>query len=165
MSTQTSFDVTGLSRAIRRRDCEYHLALYAPDAEVEIFDWAHPSTPLQVLRGRPAIGDWLHGMSSTAVDYEVRNARVHPDGVRYTEECRYGDGSSVVFDCSAEVRRGLIVREAVTLAHVPPQPATPLAAEGTTASTRARPTRRVPPRRASWPPGGRNRGLPGNFLG
>ncbi|WP_091411836.1 hypothetical protein [Friedmanniella luteola] len=164
MSTQTSFDVTGLSRAIRRRDCRYHLALYAADAEVEIFDRAQPGTPLRVLRGRPAIGDWLQGMSSAAVHYDVRDAVVQRDRVSYTEECRYGDGSSVAFDCDAEVRRGQIVHAAVTLARVPPHEAVPPAAQRTAPRAPERPARRsLRPPTPSRPE--MSRDLPGNFLG
>jgi acetyltransferase-like isoleucine patch superfamily enzyme len=164
MTTQTSFDMTGLSRAIRRRDCQYHLALYAEEAEVEIFDWAQPTTPLQVLRGKPAIGEWLHGMSSTAVQYEVRDAHVHADRVTYTEQCRYGDGSSVLFDCSAEVRRGQIIHAAVTLTHLSAEQAARTAGRETTTGvpdgrTHRRVTRRGPLRPRVSP------GLPGSFLG
>lgn len=164
MTPQTSFDMTGLSRAIRSRDCQYHLALYAEDSEVEIFDWAHPATPIQVLRGRPAIGAWLHGMSSVAVQYEVRDALVHPDRVTYTEECRYGDGTSVVFDCSAEVRRGQIIRAAVTLVHIPPQQGSPQAEHGTTSGGPERRRHRRLARQAYSGAGG-SWGLPGNFPG
>lgn len=141
MSTQTSFDLTGLSRAIQARDCRYHLALYADDAQVEILD-AQPGTPLQVLKGKPAIGEWLDSMSSSAVHYQLRDAVVHPDHVTYTEECRYADGSRVLFECRAEVRRGQIRRAAVRVVHI--------------GRDEARPA--VPARRTL-------QNLPGNFLG
>jgi hypothetical protein len=160
MSTQTSFDLTGLSRAIQGRDCGYHLALYADDAEVEIFDAAQPDSPQQVLRGKPAISAWLHGMTSAAVHYEVRDAVVHPDEVTYTEVCRYGDGSSVRFECNAEVRRGQIAHTAVRLVHGPRR-STPAEqpADGPERAT-ARPLTQ-PSLRSR----GADRQLPGHFLG
>lgn len=159
MSTQTSFDLTGLSRAIHGRDCRYHLALYADDARVEILDSSHADAPLQVLRGKPAIGDWLDGMSSAAVHYEVRDAVAQPDRVAYTEECRYADGSEVLLQCRAEVRRGQIAHETVRLVHVPRHPSPPRLAQRRPTKAPDRETRRVTPVR------GTARDLPGHFLG
>ena len=119
MSTQTGFDLNGLSRAIHARDCAYHLALYAADARVEILDAAHSDAPLQVLHGKPAIREWLDGRSSTAVRYEMKDAVVHPDRISYTEECRYADGSNVLFECSAQICRGQITSATVRLINLP----------------------------------------------
>jgi hypothetical protein len=80
VSTQTGFDLTGLSRAIHARDCRYHLALYAADAQVEILDATQ---------------------------------------VTYTEECRYADGSNVLFEGNAQIRRGPITTATVRLINVP----------------------------------------------
>ena len=162
MSTRTTFDLTGLSRAIEGRDSRYHLALYAPDAEVEIFDGSRPGAPLQVLRGKPAIGEWLDRRSSAAVHDEVKEARVQPDRVAYTEECRYGDGSSVLVECDAEVRRGQITHAAVTLVHVPPHQAEP--GQRSAPATADRAPRPVPQGQGSARPG-TTRQLPGHFLG
>ena len=162
MSTRTTFDLTGLSRAIEGRDSRYHLALYAPDAEVEIFDGSKPDAPSQVLRGKPAIGEWLDRRSSAAVHDEVKEASVRPDRVAYTEECRYGDGSSVLVECDAEVRRGQITHAAVTLVHLPAaaaQPGRPAAP-----TTAERTPRAVPQGQSSARPG-TSRQLPGHFLG
>jgi hypothetical protein len=52
MSTQTSFDLAGLSRAIQSQDRRYQLALYADNAELEILDSSHLEPPLQVLHGQ-----------------------------------------------------------------------------------------------------------------
>ena len=164
MSTQTSFDLTGLSRAIHGRDCHYHLALYADDAEVEILDGSHADAPLQVLRGKAAIGDWLDGMSSAAVHNQVRDAVVLPDRVTYTEECCYGDGSKVVLECRADVRRGQITRATVRLVHVPRHQSLPRLAEPGAATTLDLQGRGSVPRRV-LPGQGKARHLPGNFLG
>ena len=164
MSTQTSFDLTKLSHAIRERDCQSHLALYAADAEVEIFDWAKPKVPMRVLCGKPAISEWLHGMSSAAVDYEMRDAVARADRVMYTEVCRYGDGSSVLFECSAEVRHGQIIRAAVALVHVPRSQASPRSAQPAT-TRRAEPLTHATLPDGTTPRPRMNRQLPGNFLG
>ena len=164
MSTQTSFDLTGLSRAIHGRDCRYHLALYADDAQVEIVDSTHSDGPLQVLRGKPAIGDWLDGMSSAAVHYEVKDAVVHPDRVTYTEECRYADGSKVLLECSAEVRRGQITHATVRLVRVPRNQSLPRLAQPGPTKALDHQERPVLPQR-TLPAQGTVRHLPGNFLG
>jgi hypothetical protein len=164
MSTRTTFDLTGLSRAIQGRDSRYHLALYAPDAEVEIFDRSKPDAPLEVLRGKPAIAAWLQRRSSAAVHDEVKEATVQPDRVAYTEECRYGDGSSVLVECDAEVRRGQITHAAVTLVHVPPHEPSAQPAHPAAPTTADRAPRQAPRGQSSGRPGSA-RQLPGNFLG
>jgi hypothetical protein len=164
MSTKTNFDLTGLSRAIQGRDCRYHLALHANDAEVEIFDSADAAAPLQVLRGKSAIGEWLRGMTSSDVQYEVRDATAHPDRVTYTEVCRYRDGSSVQLDCRAEVRRGQITHAALTLVDVPRHRASSRAMPPwTSGTTEVSPATRAP--RPASSRLGTSRQLPGNFLG
>jgi hypothetical protein len=164
MSTQTTFDLTGLSRAINGGDCRYHLALYADDAQVEILDPAHADTPVEVLRGKPAIGAWLDGISSTAVRHEVTAAVVHPAHVRYTEECQYADGSKVQLDCRAEVRRGQIARAVVRLVHVPRPQSLPRLAQPSPTRTLDHQLRQLAPARDASGRG-TTRSLPGNFLG
>lgn len=150
MSTQTGFDLTGLSRAIQSRDCHYHLALYADSAEVEILDSAQPEAPPRVLRGKGAIGEWLDGMSSPSVSYRLKDAVAGPDGVRYTEECHYVDGTTLLFECTAEVHRGQIIHATVTVVHLAQEPARP---------QRERPSGLG---QGGWP---RSRNLAGHFLG
>ena len=164
MSTQTSFDLNGLERAISRHDCRYHLALYADDAQVEIVDTTRPDAPRQVLQNKPAIGEWLDRISAAAVDQELRDAVVHPGGVGYTEECRYADGSKVLLECSAEVRRGQISRAAVTLVHVPASHSAPRGTSLAATKTAGHSTPRTSPWQNSSPPG-MGRHIPGNFVG
>jgi hypothetical protein len=123
VSTQTTFDLSGLSKAIQSGDCQYQLALFADNAEVKIVDGAKPAAPLGVLRGKPAIEKWLGTMSSRDGRFRVRDAVASPGRVQYTEECRYHDGSELLFECTAEVRRGQISRAAVTVVHAPEHPA------------------------------------------
>jgi hypothetical protein len=115
MSTQTSFDLPGLSRAIQSQDRRYQLALYADNAELEILDGNHLGAPLQVLHGKPEIAKWLDAMSSRAVSYKVRDAVGGPAAVRFTEECVYPDGKTLVFECTAEVSRGQIKHAELTM--------------------------------------------------
>jgi len=117
MSTQTSFDLPGLSRAIQSQDRRYQLALYADNAELEILDGNHLGAPLQVLHGKPEIAKWLDAMSSRAVSYKVRDAVGGPAGVKFIEECVYPDGNTLVFECTAEVSRGQIKHAELTMVH------------------------------------------------
>jgi hypothetical protein len=183
MSTQTSFDLPGLSRAIQSQDHRYQLALYADNAELEILDRGHLDAPLQVLHGKAEIAKWLDAMSTTAVRYQVRDPLRGPDVVGFTEECIYPDGKTLVFECTAEVSRGQIKHATLTI--VPPghQAADSTTPEGETSeggapggatrndvtsagSRRLRPTTS---RTASWSsmpgPTTRTRSVAGNFLG
>ena len=171
MSTQTKFDLDGLSYAVGARDARYQLALYADDAEVEIVDPEHPATPLRVLRGKSDIREWLDGMSSVAVRYRVTDAEAHQHDLRFTEQCLYPDGTDLRYECQAEVYRGQITRASVALVCHPRRE--PEHGQGSVAvdadghpSERRRGT-------ADGTSGGRvgrrvqpsTRSLPGNFLG
>ena len=166
MSTQTTFDVDGLRRAVASRNENYLLALYADRAEVEFIDPAHPETPLQVLRGKSAIQEWLHDMSSPDVRYQVRNSAAGHETLRFTEDCSYPDGTDLSYECRAEVRSGQITRarvavvvssEARTAGAAPDQPQHPVDED--------------PPRTPPWlprphqAPGMFRRSIPGNFFG
>jgi hypothetical protein len=167
MSTQTTFDLSGLSKAIQSGDCRYQLALFADDAEVKIVDGAQPAAPLGVLRGKPAIEKWLDTVSSRAAQFRVRDAVASPGRVQYTEECRYRDGSELLLECSAEVCRGQISRADVTVVHAPEEPATS-GAVLVDAGPTGRNDRRSPVNPVhlySSPTGPRSRSLPGYFLG
>jgi len=159
MSTQTRFDLDGFSHAIGSRDARYQLALYADNAEVEIVDADHPEVPLQVLRGKSDIREWLDSMSSGAVRYEVKDAVAHQHGLRFTEECRYPDGTDLRYECRAEVYRGQITHESVRVVCQPrdrvPTGLDQDRSEGASVESSS-----------AWPPApGLTRSLPGNFLG
>lgn len=166
MSTQTTFDLSGLSKAIQSGDCRYQLALFADNAEVKIVDGAQPAAPLGVLRGKPAIEKWLGTMSSRAGRFRVRDAVASPGRVQYTEECSYRDGSELLLECTAEVCRGQISRAAVTVVHAPEDPASGMVLVD---SQPAAVEHRRPPARDARTRSSaaryRNRSLPGYFLG
>ena len=167
MSTQTTFDLSGLSKAIQSGDCRYQLALFAENSEVKIVDGAQPAAPLGVLRGKPAIEKWLDAMSSRAAQFRVRDAVASPGRVQYTEECRYRDGSELLLECTAEVCRGQISRADVTVVHAPEDPATSstvLVDTGPTGPDDRR-SRVSGVHLLSSASGARSRSLPGYFLG
>jgi hypothetical protein len=167
MSTQTTFDLSGLSRAIQSGNCRYQLALFADDAEVKIVDTAQPTEPLGVLRGKPEIQKWLDTMSSRAAEFRVRDAMASPGRVHYTEECRYRDGTELLLECSAEVCRGQISRADVMVVHAPEDPATSgtvlVDVEPTGREDRRSHVSGVHPLSSAGCPGSRS--LPGYFLG
>ncbi len=164
MSTQTTFDLIGLSRAISARDCRYHSALYAADAQVEILDAAHADAPLQVLHGKPAIEAWLDARSSAEVHCKLKDAVVRADRVSYTEECCFADGSKVLLRCGAQVHRGQITSATVRLVIISPEKATSSLGQAGRTRTTGHEPRRVPS-----PQGLRRekstRQVAGNFLG
>src|SRR4051794_17737769 len=166
MSTQTTFDVDGLSRAVASRNADYLLALYADRAEVEFIDPDHPETPLQVLRGKPAIQEWLHDMSSPDVRYRVRNSATGHESLRFIEECSYPDGTDLRYECRAEVHAGQITRAWVAV--VCPSATKPAGEVGDQADRSVdEDPPRTPPRvsRPHQPPGMFRRSIPGNFFG
>ena len=164
MSTQTTFDIDGLARAVVSRNADYQLALYADRAEVEFIDPTHPEAPLQVLRGKQAIQEWLLDMSSPEVRYQVRDTVAGHQSVRFTEECAYPDGTGLRYDCRAEIQSGQITRARVAV--VGPSAQEP-AGQAETRSKRpvlaSAPTRRES--RPQDPTGVLEQGIPGHFFG
>jgi len=167
MSTQTTFDIDGLRRAVVSRNADYLLALYADRAEIEFIGPNHPEAPMQVLRGKPAISEWLHDMSSPDVRYQVKDSVAGHENVRFTEECEYPDGTDLRYECSAEVRSGQITRArmAVVGPSRPEQPEEPRGESGR-AAVDADPRSNAPRPTSRHQPAGRfSRNIPGNFFG
>lgn len=114
MSTQTRFDIAGLSRAIEQGDPRYQTALYADDAEIVIVDSSNLTDSPQILHGKPAIRDWLEQVCWASSYRRVLDPQATEAQVSLTEECEQPDGTSYRYSRIAEVSRGQIVRETVT---------------------------------------------------
>lgn len=96
MTTDTTFDLSGLRRAIEARDAEAMRAMYAPDAEVTIVDHvSQPSSP-RVLHNEQEIGAWLDDVCSREMTHSVQQAVRGEEGAALTETCRYPDGTNVI---------------------------------------------------------------------
>jgi hypothetical protein len=115
MSTQLRFDLEGLTSAIESGAERYQLALYADDAQVQIFDCESSGQPPRVLQGKEAIGAWIREWHAHGESPRVTNPEVGPGCVNMVEELRKPDGTNVRFECVAEVSRGQIVKETVTM--------------------------------------------------
>lgn len=114
MSTQTRFDIAGLSRAIEQGDPRYQAALYADDAEIAIVDSSSNDEPPQILQGKSAIRDWIEQVCWGSSYRRVLDPQASEARVSFTEECQQSDGASYQYSCIAEVSRGQIIRETVT---------------------------------------------------
>ena len=118
MSTQTHFDVYGLSRAIHLGDATYELALYADDAELYVTDFDDPDRPALLLAGKSGISSWIRGRSSSAGTHRVTDAQAQPGRLTFVEECEFADGESDVYSYRAEISRGQIKRCVVSRQHL-----------------------------------------------
>lgn len=172
MSTQTRFDLEGLSSAIEAGDASYRLALYADRAEVTIIEAEHPGKPSQVLHGKAAIRQWLDGLGSREIRHRVVDPSAEATHVHFVEECAYPDGRELRYDCDADVCRGQIVHESVIVAPLPEHAScevssarrdtpAPLMTDEDPAPTRVHP----PVAWAGSVDPASTRSLPGNFLG
>jgi hypothetical protein len=115
MSTQIRFDLDGLSRAIESGNAGYQLALYANDAEVQIIDSNDPGCCPQVLHGKDAIGTWINDMLAQCVRPTVTHPVLACDHLALVEELHTPDGTNLLYECTAEVHGGQIIKETVTL--------------------------------------------------
>lgn len=115
MSTQVTFDMDGLRRAIESGDALYRTALYADGAELRIVDSEQPAHPLQVLHGRSAIAGWIDSMYGTDDIHRVLESAADGEQIRVVEERETADGRRLVYATAAEVDGGRIVRETAVL--------------------------------------------------
>jgi hypothetical protein len=110
-TVSTPFDTAALRRGIEGREPAALVALYHPDATIEIADAAHgPSTPLSV-QGRDAIAAHLDDVYGRDMQHAVDIVAASPEAVGYTVRCAYPDGTIVRCVAVAELRDGLITRE------------------------------------------------------
>jgi hypothetical protein len=110
-TASTPFDTAALRRGIEGRAPATLVALYHPDATIEIADAAHgPSAPLSV-QGRDAIAVHLEDVYGRDMQHAVDIVAASPEAVGYTVRCAYPDGTIVRCVAVAELRDGLITRE------------------------------------------------------
>ncbi|MCW2953164.1 MAG: hypothetical protein JWQ48_2334 [Conexibacter sp.] len=115
MSSSTTssdrLDVGALRQAIEARDANALAALYAPDAEIVLVDQEHSPSQPQRAQGIDAIRGVLQDIYSRDMTHEVRQLVDGPDGVAFTVDCRYPDGTHVLANTLLEVRDGHIARQ------------------------------------------------------
>jgi ketosteroid isomerase-like protein len=116
MSTQTSFDLGALSRAIAERDAAAQLACYADDAQVRIVDRNSPPSAPRTLQGKDAIREWIEDICARDMTHAVEQQVASADGAAFAEWCRYPDGTQVLCCTLLEVRDGQITRQVVSQA-------------------------------------------------
>ncbi|MDX6687850.1 MAG: hypothetical protein QOF86_3978 [Baekduia sp.] len=110
-TVSTPFDTAALRRGIEGREPATLVALYHPDATIEIADATHgPSAPLSV-QGRDAIAAHLDDVYGRDMQHAVDIVAASPEAVGYTVRCAYSDGTIVRCVAVAELRDGLITRE------------------------------------------------------
>jgi hypothetical protein len=107
IATQTP-DIATLSHAIESRDAAGVVAWYQPDAVLTLFDRDHPPAAPLVFRGIEQIGAYYRDVCGRNIEHTVRDAVVTPDGLAYTQHCRYPDGLGVVCVTVATLRDGKI---------------------------------------------------------
>ena len=110
-TTTTTFDGATLRDAIERRDAAGLLALYAPDARIEIADQQNPPSRPRVIEGSEAIGAHLQDVYGRDMTHEVEQVAVGGSSVGYTVRCAYPDGTRVLCSATAELRDGVIASE------------------------------------------------------
>jgi len=113
MTTQTTFDLAGFTRATEERDAQYVLGMYADDAELRIIDRNNPPRSPQIFHGKPEIQPYIEDVFSRDMTHKIVNPVLADDRVALTEECQYPDGTNVLSSCSAELRDGVISRQSI----------------------------------------------------
>ena len=77
MTTQTSFDLSGLIHAIESYNSGYQIALYAEHAQVQIIDRDHSEPAPRIVAGRPAIARWIDDMAAPDIVHHIVDAKAH----------------------------------------------------------------------------------------
>jgi len=113
MSTATTFDLAGFSRATEERDAAYVLALYADDAEIRVVDRNNPPRSPQIFHGKEEIRPWIEDVFAREMTHKILDPVIGDGRIAMTEACLYPDGTNVLCSCTAEVRDGLIARQSI----------------------------------------------------
>jgi len=110
MSSPVALNMDMLRQALEQRRAERLISLYADDAQIQVIDKNHqPSSPL-ILRGKPAIAEFLTGMSSRDMIHQISDEIVGIDRISYTEACQYASGERVLSASVMDLRNGKITR-------------------------------------------------------
>lgn len=100
-----------LHSAIESCDVERMLNLYADNAELRVIDRNHPpSQPLEI-HGKQAIGSYLRDIYGREMTHRVLGEVVGRNGLSFSEDCEYPDGTHVFGSFTVELEGGMIVRE------------------------------------------------------
>lgn len=100
-----------LTRAIESRDQAKLLTLYARDAVIEVVNkQAMPSRPKELL-GYEAIAAYYQEVCGRAMDHRIRQLVVDEDGLAFSEDCTYPDGTHVLNHALLQLKGGQIVRQ------------------------------------------------------
>src|SRR3954464_7223340 len=71
MTTQTSFDLSGLIHSIESYNSGYQIALYAEHAQVQIIDRDQSEQAPRIVSGRPAIAQWIEDMAAPDIVHHI----------------------------------------------------------------------------------------------
>jgi ketosteroid isomerase-like protein len=110
-TTSQQLDLDALRRAIESRDAAAQVAMFADDAEMVVVDKDHPPSAPQRLAGIDAIRTAVEDVCARDMTHEVTRLIASPDGVAYSLQCRYPDGTRVYCATLLETRDGKIVRQ------------------------------------------------------
>jgi ketosteroid isomerase-like protein len=110
MTTQTTFDIESLARALEARDVEGQLAHFADDAELTCIDKDHPPANPVRARGREEIRERLADVAGRDMTHRVTHAYSNGEGGGYSVACRYPTGEGVACAALFELRDGKIVK-------------------------------------------------------
>jgi ketosteroid isomerase-like protein len=110
-SATAAFDAAALKRAVEERDANGQVALFADDAVIEMIDKENPPSRPVVLKGRDAIREYLHDVTSRDMTHSVSELVIEGDHGAYSVDCRYPDGARVLCMATVELRDGRIQRQ------------------------------------------------------
>jgi len=112
MSTLTStLDTTALSTAIESRDADGIVAWYEKDAIMTVLDRDHPPAAPAVYRGIDAIAAYYRDVCGRNIQHRVSDVVATPEGLAFTQQCKYPDGVGVLCATVAQTHGGKIRRQ------------------------------------------------------
>lgn len=97
--------------AIESCDVDSMLSLYADNAELRVIDRDHPPSRPMELHGKQAIAGYLRDVYGREMRHQVIDEVVGRNGLSFSEDCQYPDGTRVFGNITLELEDGMIVRE------------------------------------------------------
>ncbi|WP_433303544.1 nuclear transport factor 2 family protein [Actinoplanes sp. CA-030573] len=112
--TTTVPDISTLAHAIESRDAATITAWYHPDAVLTLVDRDHPPSSPLVFASAEEIGAYYRDVCGRNMAHEVSDAVITADGMAFTQNCRYPDGTKVLCVTVARLADGRITSQTAT---------------------------------------------------
>jgi hypothetical protein len=115
-ATPAQLDTAALTAAITSRDADGVIAWYTDDILLTVVDRDHPPSSPATFAGKAAVTAYFTEICGRHLEHAVQDLVQTPEGIAFTQDCRYPDGTRVLCATVAQLENGRIRRQTVVQA-------------------------------------------------